>query len=184
MSGRRVHRLLECWAAVALAACGSSSVRFETVAAPAADFAAVKSVAVLPLVNHSASPEAAASVRAVLMKDLEAHAGLHVIEVPATAVDPTTVDRELARDIAKALGADAAVTGTVLAFGYVRGSARMGTPAVRLDLRLVDAAANVVWAARASGTDAPDFPQAGATLTSLTDEIARRLAQDLAGRRE
>lgn len=169
-------------AALVLAACSSTSVQVQTVARPAKG--ALHKIALLPLVNHASSTQAAAAVAALLETSLVSRAGVQLVAAhPSPLFDPAKLDRELARDIGAALGADAVLTGAVFSFAYERGERHDAkeVPALYIDLRLFSTTgAELLWAARASADDAPSFPEGGATLTALTDELARALTRDLA----
>jgi hypothetical protein len=172
-------------AALGLVACSTMSVRVETVAEPQAPIATVKRVVLTPLVNRADDPGAAQVLRAVLAHRLVTEAGFEVVDLPlGVTVDPERLDRDQARDVAQAANADAVVTGIVFAYGYLSESASPPKPTVRLDVRLFAAGApDLVWAARASAVDSPGMASAGASMTTLADAVARKIASDLASRK-
>ncbi len=169
-------------AAALLSGCGSTSVRIETVAAPTSKPVKLESVVLLPIVNRSEDKLAGPAVEAVLARALATQAKLRVVGLPAgILVDAERLDRDQARDVAKAAGADAVVTAVLFAYGYVPDPRSAEKPAVRLDVRVMSGSdPALLWAARASAFDSPGMGSGGATLTSIADETARKLIQDFA----
>lgn len=179
--GARIAALSFVLAALTAPACSAVSFEVETLAAPDAQLSSVDRVVLVPLVNRSDDPRASTALQATLARSLAASAGMQVLEVPAGfAVDPEKLDREQARDLAKATGADAVLTGVVFAYGYVPVPRSPRQPAIRLDVRLLSGAdPALLWAARASVFDAAGAMDAGTSLTTMADEVAKRLVEDL-----
>jgi hypothetical protein len=169
-------------AAAALTACSSAKVTFETVAtAPAVD---IKRIAVAPFTTHTAREASGTAMQTVLTAALGAQAGLEVMMLTPEQIDVTTLDRSLAAQAAVDLGVDALLLGTLFSFGYVEGEGAAADPSIRLDLRLVSAkTGEIAWAAQVSAADETSLPSPSTTLTTLADEIARRLVSDLSEHR-
>jgi len=167
------------------AGCGSIKSRVETVTAPSASLSGLKRIVLTPLVNRADDPGAALVMRAMLARSLALGAHLEVLDAPpGTMVDPETFGREQARDVARAVGADAVITGIVFAYGYVPEPSSPPRPTVRLDLRVFGAEpASLLWAARASASDASGLGSGGETLTTVAMAAADRLAAALAEHR-
>lgn len=165
--------------------CSTMKVRVETVDASATGAPRPRTVVLVPLVNRSDDKGAATAVHSQLTRALAAQAAIRVLDVPAgIAVDPTKLDRDQARELARLAGADGVLTGIVFAYGYLPESGSPPCPTVRFDVRLFGTGSgDLTWAARASGSDSAGVMSGGATLTTIAAAVADRVADDLAGRR-
>ncbi len=162
-------------------ACASSSATVYI--HPLADFSLVQKIAVLPLQNLAADPNAGEWVRQILVNEILAQGAFEVVEpwqvnkvlVERQVADVGSLSPEELTAIAQDLGAQAVLLGTVLQFE--RG--RFGTltaPEIGVTLRLVDAETGIViWSAsdsisgvsfgdRLLGTDGPDLTEATSLL--------------------
>jgi hypothetical protein len=161
--------------------CSSLQLHVETYVTPNAPVDTLRQVVLLPLVNRSDDAGAAIALGAMLAKNLVAQAHLMIRDCPpGLPVDAEHLDREQAAELARALGVDGVVTGIVFAYGYVTEPGSPPRPTALVDLRLFGAKnADLLWAARASATDAPGMASRGASLTTIADALTGQLAADL-----
>jgi hypothetical protein len=109
------------------------------------DFSLIQTVAVMPLTNLTANPNAAERVRDVLMTMLQAGGGLYVLppgEVArgaarANVALPSAPTPEEAVALCKIVGADVILTGTVLEYGEVR-SGSSAANAISISAKLME----------------------------------------------
>ena len=119
------------------------------------DFAAVRTVAVLPFMNLSQPPAGAERVRDVFSNMLLATGALYVLPSGETqrglarsgVANQAAPSKEEAVNIGKALSADAIITGVVKEYGEVRsGSSAANT--ISLSVQMIETqTGKVVWAA-------------------------------------
>jgi len=131
---------------------GEQGVARDWVHSPAAVRADL-TVAVLPFENLSAYPNAGQVVAELLSTELYARGLFRVLEaselrgrLAARKLDPDTIARTAAAEVAAALGVDAVLTGSVSEFGYQHGLKEEPTVGINLRLITLDDA-DVVWAA-------------------------------------
>ncbi|MEK7705705.1 MAG: hypothetical protein AAB426_12155 [Myxococcota bacterium] len=172
---------------VLLGAGGCLSTTMQASGVPTGKPLGMRSVAVATLVNRTASPQAAAVARDLLIERLGSRTTLRTIVVPPElGVDPERFDRTRAQEIAVKLGVDGILVGTVFAFEYTEGRTNPGgltTPVVHLDLRLIAASTGtIVWAATARAEKSLLFTYDSAALSEAAGSVVAQLTDDLAGR--
>ncbi len=146
------------WAAAMLLACSGCAARRGaevTFHEPDMDFSLVHTVAVLPFANLTPVQAAGERVRDVFMTMLQATGSVYVLppgEIGrglsrVSVTNPAAPSPDEAAGLAKALGADAVITGTVLEYGETRsGSATANY--IALSVRMMEAkTGRVVWSA-------------------------------------
>ncbi|MGZ6143728.1 MAG: GNA1162 family protein [Myxococcales bacterium] len=121
----------------------------------AMDFAAVKTVAVLPFQNLSRDNQAGDRIRDVFANALLATGGVYVLPqgevtrgLQKAAVQlPATPTKEDAVNLGKALGVEAVITGTLKEYGEIRsGTATANAISVSVEM-LETTTGKVVWSA-------------------------------------
>lgn len=125
---------------------------------PDMDFSLLQSVVVMPFANLTTTSKADAKVRDVFMTMLQATGALYVVPPGETAraisrmsvAEATAPTPEEAVALAKNVGADAVITGTVLEYGEVRsGSASANVVSVSVRMQEGETG-RVVWSASAT----------------------------------
>jgi hypothetical protein len=157
------------------------------------DFGLIQSVAVLPFVNLTKTQKAEEKVRDVFMTMLQAKVDVYVIppgEVQRAIsrvqlADPTAPTADEVVNLAKNMGSDVVITGTVLEYGEVRsGNARANVCSVSVKM-IEGQAGRVVWSASATrgGIGAGDRLLGGGgepmnvVVTKAVDDLIDRLFQ-------
>jgi hypothetical protein len=142
--------------AIALSLAGCSSHR--TYANPEMDFAAVRTVAVLPFWNLTKDPQGADRVRDVFTNALLATNAVYVIPTGEVAravsrlsiATPVTPTAEEITKLCQMLKADAVITGVLKEYGEVRTSSAT-SHVVAVSVQMQEAStARVVWAGSSS----------------------------------
>jgi hypothetical protein len=157
----------------------------------AMDFAAVKTVIVLPFSNLSRDNLAGDRVRDVFSTMLLATGGVYVLPtgetnrglVKAGVNAPATPSTEEVIALGKALGAEAVFTGTVREYGEVR-SGSAAANAISLSLEMTETATGkVVWTSSTTrgGITFGDrlFGGGGQPMNSITEDAVRDLLRAL-----
>ena len=155
------------------------------------DFAAIKTVAVLPLANLSRDTMAGDRVREVFANLLLASGSLYVLpqgEVArgvtrAGVTNPMAPSKDEVIALGKALGAEAVISGTLKEYGEVR-SGTSAANVVSLNLELFETATGVVvWSGSSTkggiGLSERLFGGGGAPMNAVTEEACRDLLDKL-----
>jgi len=178
----------------ALAGCGGKRDARVTYHDPNMDFSLVQTVAVMPFDDLSGDQAAAQRVRDLFMTMLQATGAMYVLPtgevargIERTSLDnPSAPSAEDVTALAKALGADVVVTGSVLEYGEARsGSASANYVSVSLQM-LEGQTGRVVWSASATrgGVSAGNRmfggggqPMNAVTVKALDDVLDQLFAQ-------
>ncbi len=158
---------------------------------PNMDFSMVQTVAVMPLANLSSVQDAATRVRDVLITRLQATGSLYVLppgEVArgisrSSVADPTQPTTDEIKALAKIVGAEAVITGTVREYGEVR-SGSAAANVISLSLQMIEAqTGKVVWSGESTrggvGASARLFGGGGKPMNAVTEEAVRDLLNQL-----
>jgi len=175
---------------VVLAACGARSQEV-TYHDPNMDFSLVRSVAVMPLANFSRQSTAADRVRDVLMNMLQATGAMYVMPsgevargVDRLAIeDPTSMTGDEIVSLAKNLGVDAVIVGSVREYGEIR-SGTSNSNAISISMQMMEAeTGRVVWNAASTrggvGTTERLFGGGGQPMNAVTQEAVNDLLDQL-----
>ena len=157
----------------------------------AMDFAAVKTVAIMPFQNLSTNPQGAERTREVFSEMLLATGAVYVLptgEVArgiakagiATAATPSVED---AVNLGKALNVQAVITGTVKEYGEVR-SGSSAANVISLGVQMLETSSGkVVWEATTTkggiGFWARLFGGGGEPMNNITEDAVRDLLDKL-----
>ena len=182
-----LRRLKVCTLAILLAACAGSKPYHDK----KMDFAAIKTVAVLPLANLSRDNLAGERVRDVFSNLLLATGSIYVLPqgevakglVRAAVSNPTAPTKDEAIALGKALGADAVIGGTLKDYGEVR-TGTSAANAISLSLEMYETTTGaVVWSASSTkgGIGIGDrlFGGGGAPMNAVTEDACRELLNKL-----
>ncbi len=176
---------------VVAAGCAGSRRSQVTFHDPNMDFSLVQKVAVMPFANLTQSVNAAERVRDVFINMLQATGAIY-------ALPPGEVGRGIARlsieepknpspedvvALAKALGTDAVITGTVREYGEVRAGSTSAN-VISLSVSMMEAqSGRVVWSASSTkgGVGAGErlFGGGGKPLNAVTEEAVNDLLDKL-----
>ncbi len=172
---------------VLLAACASGP-RYQD---KKMDFAAIKTVAVLPLNNLSRDNLAGERVRDVFSNKLLATGAVYVLPAgevaraiaKANVVAPATPSQEEIVALGKVLGADAIVTGTLKEYGEVR-SGNSAANAISLSVEMEETqTGKVIWSASSTqgGIGLMDrlFGGGGEPMNKVTEDAVHDLLSKL-----
>jgi len=169
----------------AAAACGGNSYHSQYIDAPAIA-SGQRHVAVLPLVNLTPHPNAGRAVGDMLATEMYGLPGFSFMERTAMQEGIKGPDEDLeyvmdnavARKLGEKLGVDTVVYGSVTEYGYKRGIDQ--SPAVGVNLRLLDVKTGaVLWAASMSGNGGC-FWVCDDSLNRLTQEVVGRMVRSMA----
>ncbi len=179
----RMKLLARCAALLLFAGCASGPRYKDKVM----DFAAVKTVAVLPFQNLSREGQAADRVRDVFATALLATGGVYVLPqgevtrglTKAAVALQMTPTREDAVNLGKALSVEAIFTGTVKEYGEVR-SGNVSANAISMSVQMIETqTGKVVWSGSTTkgGIDAWDrlFGGGGEPMNKVTEDAVRDL---------
>ncbi len=171
-----------------LAACASSKGTYHD---SNMDFGSIRTVAVMPFQNLSREQAAADRVRDVFITALLASGAVYVLPqgevaqaISKTGVAaPTTPSSEEVQKLAKALNADAVITGVVKEYGEVRSGSASGN-ICSISAQLAEAASGrVVWSASTTkggiGFGARLVGGGGAPLNDVTEAAVNDLLDKL-----
>ncbi len=175
----------------AAAGCASKRQAEATFHEPTMDFSLVRKVAVMPFANLSTTQTADERVRDVFMTMLQAtgqiyvlpmgevQRGLSRVEMP----NPTAPSEQEVVALAKAIGCDALITGSVLEYGEARsGSASAGYISVTVQM-LEAGSGKLVWSAQSTkgGITAADrmFGGGGQPMNVVTADAVSQLLDQL-----
>jgi len=137
-------------------------------------------VAVLPLVNLTAHPNAGRAVGDILATEMYGLPGFTFLERTAMQEGikgrdedlEYAMDNAVAQKLGRKLGVDTVVYGSVTEYGYKRGIDQ--SPAVGVNLRMLDVASGaVLWAASSSENGGCFW---------VCDDSLNRLAQEIVGK--
>jgi outer membrane protein OmpA-like peptidoglycan-associated protein/TolB-like protein len=155
---------------------------------PPNHFTSVSCIAILPLENNTADPEAASAFSEALATELYKTERFGVIErsevVNSLAGMGAKIPKKMSGEVAAVLGgllkADAVITGSVTEYGYrtvdLKNSVRV--PSLGVSMRLIDVRSNkVLWAASMSSS--AGFFSASTTLFLLALEAAEELFEPI-----
>ena len=173
------------------AGCSSRHQAEVTFHEPTMDFSLVRKVAVIPFANMSTTQTADERVRDVFMTMLQATAQMYVlpmgevqrgfsrVEMP----NPTAPSDQEVVALAKVLGCDAVITGSVLEYGEARsGSAAAGYISVTVQM-LEAGTGKLVWSAQSTkgGITAADrmFGGGGQPMNVVTADAVSQLLDAL-----
>lgn len=183
----RFGRLTRCFALGVLAGCASGPKYRDK----AMDFAAVKTVAVLPLQNLSRDNQASDRVRDVFANSLLATGAVYVLPQGEVARGmgktgvalPATPTREEVVNLGKALAADAVISGTLKEYGEVR-SGSSSANVISLSLQMIETGTGkVVWSASTTkgGIGVADrlFGGGGEPMNRVTEDAVNDLIAKL-----
>lgn len=176
-------------AAALCAACGPSNhdvFRDETM-----DFAAIRTIAVMPMANQSREPMASDRVRDVLITMLLSSGGVYVLPAGEVArgvsrtgiADPANPSAEDVVKLGAVVKADAVMTGSVREYGEVR-SGSVASQAISLSMRLTEAqTGRVVWSASATrgGVTFADrlLGGGGTPMNEITEDAVNEIIEKL-----
>lgn len=158
MNHRILPLILATVALISLWGCSSQPAAQSTFHDPNMDFGLVRSVAVMPFVDLTATGNAGERVRDVFMTMLQATVEVYVIPPGEVArsisrlqpENPTEPTSEEAIRLAENLEADVLITGTVLEYGQVR-SGVAAANVCSLSVRMLEGQTGLsVWSASAS----------------------------------
>ncbi len=176
-----------------LAAAGGCAARRSGVTFhdPNMDFSMIQTVAVMPLANLTSVQDAATRVRDVLITRLQATGSLYVLPPGEVArgisrssiSDPTQPTTDEIKVLAKVVGAEAVITGTVREYGEVR-SGTAAANVISLSLQMIEAqTGKVVWSGESTrggvGASARLFGGGGKPMNAVTEEAVRDLLNQL-----
>jgi hypothetical protein len=174
-------------AAIVLAGCATGGSYHDS----KMDFAAIKTVAVLPLANLSRDNLAGDRVRDVFSNLLLSTGSIYVLPqgevakglVRANVSNPTAPSKDEAIALGKALGAEAVIGGTVKEYGEVR-SGTASSNVVSLSLVMYETTTGaIVWsgASTKGGVGFGDrlFGGGGTPMNSVTEDACRDLLSQL-----
>jgi len=142
-------------AALLLSGCAAHSGARVTYHDPNMDFSLVRSVAVLPLVNLTNMAKADDRVRDVFMTMLQATGAVYVLPPGEVArgisrvglANPSAPTSEDVVKLAKNLGVDVVITGTLLEYGEVRSTSATAN-VISLSVQMLEGqSGRVVWSA-------------------------------------
>lgn len=140
----------------------------------------VRTLAVVPFDNLTASPEAGGSLTAVIVNELRQIGGFRLVDVDRNIVGGS--ERWTAAKLGTELKVDAVLVGVVTAYEYValpRGG-QTGSPCIAVDLRVVAAGSGeVLWAAGVDARLLHIFSSDGMPIETLAQEVAGRVAKAL-----
>lgn len=151
---------------------------------------AIKTVVVLPLDNLTANPDAGVAVTDLLVTQLFQLGRFRIlskIELEQLYAQqnlkiPKSIDRGTAAELARRVGADGVLYGSVTEFAYQGGSSDEDEkePAVGINLRLVDArTGTVVWGSSSSRASDEVFAYEKDALGQVTVRALRTMLSDL-----
>jgi len=158
------------------------------------DFGSIQAVAVLPFANFTRESQAADRVRDVFMTMLQATGGVYVVPpgevargISRLSIErPTTPTTEEIVKLAKAVSADAVITGTVSEYGEVR-SGSTSANVNSMSLQMMEAqTGRVVWTASSTkgGVTTTDrlFGGGGEPMNFVTQKAVEDLIDKLFGK--
>lgn len=171
--------------------CAARPARVTAFHDPNMDFTLVKTAAVMPFVNLTPSQPAAERVRDVFMTMLQATGEIYVLppgEV-ARGISRAAISNSAAPTpaetvaLAKIVGADVIVTGTLREYGEVR-SGSSAANVISLSLQMMESqTGRIVWSgsARRGGVDAADrlFGGGGEAMDVVTERAVADLLDQL-----
>lgn len=182
-----IESLVRCAALAVVAGCASGP-RYKD---KAMDFAAVKTVAVLPLQNLSHDTQAPDRVRSVFSNSLLATGSVYVLpqgEVmralgKAGVATPPTPTKDDVVNLGKALAVEAVFVGTLKEYGEVR-SGNTSANVISMSLEMIETTTGkVVWSASTTkgGIGVWDrlFGGGGEPMNEVTEEAVRDLVAKL-----
>lgn len=156
---------------------------------PNADFSLYQRVAVLPLENLTSDRFAGERVRELLTVELASMGAFDVVELGEVnrvlrAQDVPVVSEvgtEKVRALGEALGVQALMTGSVMAF-QERRSGNINAPVVSIALRLIDVESGIaVWSVTGSRTGLSTWTRLFGVGEESQTDASRRLVRDLIG---
>lgn len=178
-------------AALGIAACAARRAVDTTYHDETMDFSLVRTVAVLPFSNLTPQQTAAERVRDVFITALQAEGTVYVLppgEITkglskATIANPAAPSSEEAIAFAKAVGADAIVTGSLLEYGETR-SGSASANFITISAKMIESqTGKVVWSSVATkgGVGAGDrlFGGGGKPMNDVTLDAVRELISRL-----
>ena len=186
------HRWVAVWALLLVGGCATreSQVTFHDANM---DFGQLQTIAVLPFANLSPTAQAAERTRDVFTNMLQATEALYVLppgEVErgisrATLTRPEEPNPEEIVALARVVGADAVITGTVREYGQVR-SGTASANVISVSLQMMEAeTGRVVWSASSTkgGIGAANrlFGGGGKPMNVVTQEAVKDLLDKLFG---
>jgi hypothetical protein len=191
---RRTGLIGACVAVALLAAgtgCAARRSGHVTFHEPTMDFSLVRTVAVMPFANMSTTQTADKRVRDVFMTMLQATGQIYVLPMGEVQrglsrfdqVNPTAPSAEDVVALAKVLGCDAVVTGSVLEYGEAR-SGSASANYVSLSVQMLEAkTGRLVWSAQSTqgGISAADrmFGGGGQPMNVVTADAVNDLLDKL-----
>jgi hypothetical protein len=175
----------------AAAGCAARRAAPVTYHEPTMDFSLVRTVAVMPFANLSTTQTADERVRDVFMTMLQATGQIYVlptgeVQRGLTRVEmpnPTTPSDQNVVDLAKILGADALITGSVLEYGEAR-SGSASASYISVSVQMLEAkTGKLVWSAQSTkgGITAADrmFGGGGQPMSVVTVDAVNDLLDQL-----
>lgn len=191
---RRTGLIGACVAVALLAAAAGCAARRSgkvTFHEPTMDFSLVHTVAVMPFANMSTTQTADKRVRDVFMTMLQATGQIYVLPMGEVQrglsrfdqVNPTAPSAEDVVALAKVLGCDAVITGSVLEYGEAR-SGSASANYVSLSVQMLEAkTGRLVWSAQSTqgGISAGDrmFGGGGQPMNVVTADAVNDLLDKL-----
>jgi hypothetical protein len=191
---RRTGLIGACVAVALLAAAAGCAARRSgkvTFHEPTMDFSLVHTVAVMPFANMSTTQTADKRVRDVFMTMLQATGQIYVLPMGEVQrglsrfdqVNPTAPSAEDVVALAKVLGCDAVITGSVLEYGEAR-SGSASANYVSLSVQMLEAkTGRLVWSAQSTqgGISAADrmFGGGGQPMNVVTADAVNDLLDKL-----